>query len=130
MWNSMMERFQVFHKDSRSGITRLIMTVETDDGEYMPLSTHTVNYLKTFVAWDLLDKYPRPEDLADYFCKKEETKKLKNEEYRTEFRKWWNKEHRTEWRAVLENCQRGIFGGAPEREKKIIIRPKGNHETL
>lgn len=121
VWNSTLERFQIFYQDKRNGLTRIIMTVEEEDGSYRPLDMRTVNYLTTHVAWDTLDKFPSPQDLWAHLNSKEETKKLKREAYRTEYRKWWNREHRKEWRAALENAKRGIFSSPEERERKIII---------
>lgn len=121
VWNSMLERFQIMYHDRRSGITRLIMTVEEEDGEFRSLDTRTVNWLRDNVAWDSLDKYPNPKDLYEHMTKLKNKNLEVKRTYRKEFRKWWNKEHREEWKQAYENFKRGILYIPPKKDKKIYI---------
>lgn len=97
------------------------MTVEGPDGEFRPCDRRTILWLSHNVAWDLLDKYPEPQDMYHYLKSKKLEKKNKEVLNRRDYIRWWNKDHRTWWKKAFENAQRGIFSLPETREKKIIV---------
>ena len=122
VWNADLERFQIMFSDKRTKITRIICTVEEDNGDYRPLDMRTVFWLGENVAWDLLDTYPNAADWVDKLRLKKEMRLANEKETERDFKRWWNKEHRKEWVVAIENARKGIFASPePEREKKIII---------
>ena len=121
IWNPKLERFQIFYKDDRTGIERILMTVETPDGGYKDPGFDTIIWISQNVDWGTLDKYPNPSQMAQFFMEKRQEQKTKATELRHEYRKWWNKENRKRWKAAMENAQRGILGLPKEEKRKIIV---------
>ncbi len=119
IWNKTMERFQVFYRDHRNGLVRIICTVEDDDGESIPCDNRTLNFLRDVVAWDTLGKFPEPKEMVETLRKKSQEKLKKEKMNREDFMKWWNKEHRTMWKAAFENMKRGIVWLPEEKKTKI-----------
>jgi hypothetical protein len=121
VWNEYLQRFQIFWRDRRTGLTRVIMTVENEDGTFRPLDIRTIIWLSQNVAWDLLDKYPSPQDMYSYLKEAKIKRKLSQEKLREDYRKWINKELRTLWRAAIENARRNIYWLPEKKDKKIYI---------
>lgn len=132
IWNTYLERYQVFHKDRRTGLTRIINTVEDDDGNYMQCDNRTLKFLRNVVCWDLMERFPEPKDMIDHMQKKAEAKRTKEFEDREDFRKEWNKAHRKYWKAAYENLCRGIVSvPTPTRTKTFsTIGVKPGSSTL
>jgi hypothetical protein len=124
VWNDMLERYQVFHRDQRTGLKRIIFTVEGDEGNYIPCDNRTLNYLREVVAWDLMHQFPEPKDLVGYMREKKIGREIKAKRDRDDYRKQWNKAHRKYWKTALENLQRGIVT-TPERFKSKLITSQG-----
>jgi len=119
VWNDMIERFQIIHKDKRTGLERIVVTVEDDDGNFTLPDNRAMIKLGN-VYWELIDKYPSPTELWGKFLGSREDKKKKQKALREEYRKWWNKDHRSQWRKALENFHKGVVR-TPPAENKIII---------
>ena len=124
VWNEVLERYQVFHKDFRTGLTRILNTVEDDDGNYIPCDNRILTFLRDVVAWDLIRKFPEPADMVGHMRKKAQKKKDGERLSRDQYRKDWNKAHRKYWKAALENAQRGILT-TPERTKTKTFTTQG-----
>jgi hypothetical protein len=120
VWNRELERFHIFYHDRRTGLTRLIYTVENDDGAFRPLDMRTLVWIRENVAWEALEKYPNPKDWFAEYKRKSEDQKSKNATLRDEFRKWQIKENRASWKNAFENFKRGILSKPQIRERKIF----------
>lgn len=129
VWNSGLERFQVFHKDPRVGITRIVLTVENDDGSYRPLDNRTIEYLK-MVDWDMIGKFPEPKQIGEEFDRQRRIKKEKWDINRKQFLKDWNRSHRKLWREAINNWKRGIIKTPQEFREKLISTGAGTSRIL
>jgi uncharacterized protein YnzC (UPF0291/DUF896 family) len=123
VWNSTLERFQVFHKDFRTGLTRILNTIEDDDGNYIPCDNRTLNFLRDVVAWDVLKKFPEPKDMMNEIRKRKKQKANQEFKDREDYRKEWNKAHRKYWKAAFENLKRGILTTPQKTKIKTISTP-------
>lgn len=121
VFNNYLGLIQVIHRDNRSGIERIVYTVETEDGKFRQPDLKDFLHVVNGVAWNYLDMYPNPSTLWDEIEKKRLHGKMKKEEEAKEYRKWWNKEHRKEWRAAFENLKRGKVWMPEVPNKKVII---------
>lgn len=124
VWCSDLERFQVLHKDLRTGLVRLICTVEDEQGNYQPFDQRVLNFLRDVVCWDLIKRFPSPKDLYEHMKEKQNFKKEKSRQERLQYLKDYNKAHRKEWMVALENAKKGIFG-FPEIKKTKVFSAHG-----
>ena len=128
-WNRHLGRYQIFYTDHRTGSKRLVMTVEDAEGNFQSLDMRVIIRLQRDVVWEMVDKYPTPEDLADFFLQMQREEKTKPQILRREFMKWWNKDHRSDWKKLFEEFRSGRFGinsineifSPPKHEPKLII---------
>ena len=120
IWNKSTNRFEIWHKDRRTGLIRVVLIVQEENGDYRPLDNRTVLYLAERIAWDLLDKYPTPQDMGDYFINRDKSRMEKAQIERVEFLNKWNKENESRWKQALELAQRGILSVKDKKDKKVF----------
>lgn len=125
IWNSAIERFQIFFNDKRNGLTRVIMTVQNDDDSFRPCDMRTILFLANNVDWQLIGLYPEPKDMGEFFLKKWDRKKQKADDDRKDYLNWFVNNNMTAWKAAIENMKRGITSLPEERERKIIVHARG-----
>ena len=121
LWDQYFERFQVMHKDSRTGLIRCIIMIEDEDGSFRPCDNRTLEYLRQNVSWETLNRFPSPKEMGDFLRGKRIDSELKAQERRNEYRKLWNKEHRKYWRAAMDNARRGVLASPSRTKERIII---------
>jgi len=97
------------------------MTIWNEDGSFKQPDMRDILHLSNRIAWDLIDKYPNPQDLGDHILRNYEKEKVDNGLLRKEYLKWWNKEHKKEWRKAIELAKKGVFSVQNNREKRIIV---------
>lgn len=123
VWSADLERFQVFHKDLRTGLVRLICTVEDDEGKYQPFDGRILNFLREVVCWDLIKRFPSPKEMVGYMKEKQKNKNEKSKQERIQYLKDFNKAHRKEWAIALENARKGILGFPEMKKTKVYSAP-------
>ena len=120
-WNKPLERWEIRHKDDRTGLDRGVILVEDEKGNYEDLNMGIVRHLKFGVQWDLVEQFKDPK--ATYL-----EMKRRHEEFKTQQRLErmgfvfdFNKEHKREWKAAIENAKRGFWSNPVKEDKKIFI---------
>ena len=124
IWDEYLERFQIMHREPRTGLVRCIVMVEEEDGSFRNCDYRTLDYLKNQVSWETMRRYPRPEEMGRVLREKQAKQKLEREEERNYTRKMWNKEHKKYWKEALDNAARGIHS-LPSRIKETITVTAG-----
>ncbi len=126
IWNNFIDRFQVIHADKRTKHKRIVLTIEDDNGNFKHPDERDIIHLANVIAWDFLDMYPDPVELGSEILKRKKEKKLKQDELRREYRRWFIKDNKKMMRKAVENLLRGITSNPVEqRDKKIIIYQGG-----
>lgn len=120
IWNKSTEKFEIWHKDRRTGLLRVVMIVENEDGTYRPLDNRTVLYLSQSVAWNLMDKYPTPHDMAEYFLERDKNRVDKARRDRVDFLNKWINDNKSRWEKAYELAKSGIMSLPDEKEKKVF----------
>jgi len=121
IWNKTTERFEIWHKDRRTALNRVVMVVENDDGSYRPLDYRTILFLSNNVAWSLMDRYPRPKEMADWYFGKKHDEYQKQVRKRKDYLKRKIKDEEKLWAEAIDLARKGIFDLPDKKEKKVFI---------
>lgn len=124
-WNNQAHRWEVRHKDDRTGMDRNVLLVETDKGEYEDLNMGIIRHLKFGVQWDLVEQFKDPKEMYLEIKRRHEEFKTKQRLERMGFVMDFNREYKREWKAALENAAKGLWSDPRAKEKEIFIDLKG-----
>lgn len=122
VWNQVIQRFEIWFVDKRNGITRVMLTAEDDDGNPMPLDNRILAILATRVDWEMMDKYPDPNEMYRVYREKKEIRSRGKWAKIREQREDWIDRNKKRIKEAHENALRGIWRLPKQKpEPKIYI---------
>lgn len=97
-----MHRFVIAHVDKKTKLQRIVRIVEDKNGGFRQPDIRDIEHMRKHVMWDLLDKYPEPEDMWCAFDNAEEQRALMAKKKRQEWIQDFIKDRKREWDEAIE----------------------------
>jgi hypothetical protein len=100
-WSDEFKRWQIFHKDDRTGLTRRVMYVQDKDGQPCDFDMSLMRYLRSSIDWDRVGANPDPDKLyaklMEDMAYEKKKQRLEDDGYIFDF----NREHKKEWKHAM-----------------------------
>lgn len=131
-WIGALERFVITHKHENTGAFRIVHLVQNANGSFRIPDNRDIVACQN-VDWELLDKYPDHNALADYLIEQRRAKHLKKiKDRRNWIRDYLRDNKKGVKEAVRNMLERGHTGPSRaemrERKKRIQIEVPNNYQ--
>lgn len=97
-----MQKFVIAHVDKNTNLHRIIRVVENEDGSFREPDVRDIEYMRKHVMWDLLDKYPEPDEMWQAFDNEEEKRQINLKKKRQVWLQDYIKDRKKEWAEAVD----------------------------
>ena len=120
-------KWVVRHKDDRTGLDRMVLYVQDEEGKPIDLNMGVLRHLKNAVDWKLLGEFPDPEKMYAELIRQHNAAKAKKELERRGFIMADNREHKKEWKIALGDFVKGL---SRETVKRVLEKEEMRKKRL
>ena len=129
-WNRYLERFMIAHIHEHTKQTRVVMIVDDEEGEFRMPDHRDIIKVQTEVDWDLIDRYPNPNDMYNHYMKAKADRVEKNWKKRRSFIRDFIRDDQKRWDAAIERMRQGDVGQHEAPKDKPISIDMGKNKSL
>lgn len=128
-WDEKVSRFFVAHKHEYTGQMRVIRYCENNDGSFRMPDMRDINYIRKYVDWDKIYKYPDVKDMFNAMVRENDEEKRKKLKQRNNWIESFMKDNkRMVKEAVRDLWENGYKPYIPKpKDKKIFVDQNANN---